>query len=136
MSVNGCVYGVMDHSIVDLAPGSTNNGVFLDQGGCGGDPLGVGNGQWNEATNPGTAQSFTLKMIPSMAGRTLAAMDLRSHRLSMIAPEVQIRISVQHYQWSRNTRTRYWSLGQPPNRSCRAYEIYQNTIGSARDEHD
>jgi hypothetical protein len=132
MSVSGCVYGVMDHSIVDLAPGTTNNGVFLDQGGCGGDPLGVGNGQWNEATNPGTAQSFYFENN-TFNGGTNSSGDG-----STVAPFVDDCSGGGRFVFRFNTINGAEIQGHatghsdnPPDRSCRAYEIYQNTIGSA-----
>src|ERR1700722_1892463 len=54
--VNGCVYGVVDHSIFDAPTGSVNNGVQADNAGaCYTDALGLGDQSWHNATQLGSA---------------------------------------------------------------------------------
>jgi hypothetical protein len=132
MSVQGCVYGVMDNSIVDLTPASTNNAIFLNQGSCGGDPLGVGNGQWNEATNPGTAQSFYFENNVFNGGTNSGGSG------ATIVPFADDCSGGGRFVFRFNTLNGVELQGHatghsnnPPDRSCRAYEIYQNTFGSS-----
>jgi hypothetical protein len=132
MKVAGCVYGVMDSSVVDLNPGSTNNAIFLNQGSCGGDPLGVGNGQWNEATNPGTAQSFYFENNVFNGGTN------SSGNGATVVPFADDCSGGGRFVFRFNTLNGVELQGHatghsnnPPDRSCRAYEIYQNTFGSS-----
>jgi hypothetical protein len=131
MKVTGCVYGVMDSSVVDLSPASTNNAVFLDQGSCGGDSLGVGNGQWNEPTNPGTAQSFYFENNVFNGGTNAGGSG------ATVVPFADDCSGGGRFVFRFNTLNGVEVQGHatghsnsPPDRSCRAYEIYQNTYGS------
>ena len=126
MSVYGCVYGVMDHSIVDLQAGTTNNGVFLDQGSCAGDSSGVGNGQWNTATNLGSAAFFYFENDTFNGG---------TNGSSNIAPFADDCSGGGRFVFRYNTLNGVVIQGHgtghandPPDRGCRAYEIYNNTF--------
>ena len=126
MTVSGCVYGVMDHSIVDLSAGSTNNGIFLDQGSCGGDSLGVGNGQWNEATTLGSANYFYFENDIFNGG---------TQGSSEVVPFVNDCSGGGRFVFRYNTINGLTVQGHgtghsnnPPDRGCRAYEIYGNTF--------
>lgn len=52
--IHGWMYGVMDHNLIDLLVNTVNNGVRVDEASMAGDPLSLGNGSWNTATNFGT----------------------------------------------------------------------------------
>lgn len=131
MKIAGCVYGVMDSSVVDLTPASTNNGVFLTQGNCGGDSLGVGNGQWNEATNLGSAQSFYFENNIFNGGTNSGGSGATT------LPFADDCSGGGRFVFRFNTLNGVEAQGHatghatsPPDRSCRSYEIYQNTYGS------
>lgn len=81
MVVGGCVYGVMDHSIVELPVGGTGGQVREIQGSCGGDSLSVGNGQWNQATALARAPRSIWKTTFSMGGLILALAGRLLYRL-------------------------------------------------------
>ncbi len=131
MSIKGCVYGVMDHSIVDLSAGTPNNGIFLDQGSCGGDSLGVGNGQWNTATTLGSASFFYFENDTFNGGTNTSGNG------STTAPFVDDCSGGGRFVFRFNTINGATVQGHatghsnnPPDRSCRAFEVYQNTFGS------
>ena len=127
MTIVGCVYGVMDHSIVDLTAGSTNNGVFLDQGSCGGDPLGVGNGQWHTATALGSANFFYFEDNVFNGGTSGSgdvvpfANDCSSGGRFVFRYNTLNAVTIQGHGTGHSSN--------PPDRGCRAYEIYNNVFG-------
>jgi len=60
MRLNGCIYGVADHNIVDGS--GVNNGIQeYNQGSCYSDSLGLGDQAWAHATNFGASQAFYLE---------------------------------------------------------------------------
>lgn len=129
--VIGCVYGVMDHSEVELTAASTNNFMFLDQGSCGGDGLGVGNGQWNEATNLGSSGSFYFENNVFNGGTNSGGSG------ATVVPFVDDCSGGGRFVFRFNILNGVEAQGHatghsdnPPDRSCRSYEIYQNTYGS------
>src|SRR5271157_189860 len=71
-AIVGWIYGVMDHSVVDLVVGSTNNGIREQQGSWGNDPLGVGNGSWNDTTTLGSNRFFYLENNTFNGGTNLS----------------------------------------------------------------
>ncbi len=126
--VGGCVYGVMDHSILDLTQASTNNGFFLNQNTCGGSSPGVGNGQWNQATNPGSEQSFYFENDVFNGGTNTSGSG------STIAPFANDCSGGGRFVYRFNTfngvRIQGHATGHsnnPPDRGCRAMEIYKNS---------
>ena len=125
-AIGGCVYGVMDHSILDLTSATTNNGIFFDQNTCGGSSPAVGNGQWNQVTNPGSEQSFYLENDVFNGGVSSS---------SNIAPFVDDCSGGGRFVFRFDTMNGVEIQGHatghsdnPPDRGCRAYEIYQNTF--------
>jgi hypothetical protein len=132
MTIGGCVYGVMDHSIVDLNAGTTQNGVFLHQGNCGGDSLGVGDGQWHLPTSLGSANFFYFENDIFNGGTNLGGNG------STVAPFVDDCSGGGRFVFRFNSINGAQAQGHatghsnnPPDRSCRAYEIYMNTFGNS-----
>ena len=131
--IGGCVYGVMDHSVLDLTPGGTNNGFFLHQDRCGGDTSGAGHGQWNIPTNLGSANFFYFEDNTFNGGTNTGGSG------STVAPFVDDCSGGGRFVFRFNTingaslqghATGHNGAQNPPDRSCRAYEIYRNTFGS------
>jgi len=62
MQINGCIYGVVDHSQFDNPSGSVNNSVQeYNAGACYSDPLGVGDESWHNATQLGSANFLVVE---------------------------------------------------------------------------
>jgi hypothetical protein len=120
--LNGCIYGVADHNVVDANSGGVNNGIQEEQGTCNGDSAGFGHGAWSDSTNLGSANSFYLENNVFNNG---AANDcLRGGRFvfrfntfntTSPAPTVQTH-----------------ATGSMPDagRGCRSWEIYKNTANA------
>src|SRR5207245_806074 len=126
MTVGGCVYGVMDHSVMDLAVGSTNNGVFEAQGNCGGDSSGQGNGQWAQSTALGSA-NFWYTEDSTFNGGTGGHADV-----SPIANDCSSggRFAYRHNIFNGISIQTHATGHAGDDRQCRAYEIYQNTFAN------
>jgi len=117
--MNGCIYGVADHNIIDGNPNGVNNGIQEYQGACNGDSAGFGNGAWADDTNLGSAKSFYLENNVFNNG---AANDclyggrfvfrFNTSNTTAPAPTVQTH-----------------ATGSTPDadRGCRSWEIYKNT---------
>ena len=126
----GCVYGVMDHSILDLTQGSTNNGVYFHQGNCGGDSSGYGNGQWNLPTALGSDNSFYFEQNVVNGGTNTAGSG------STVAPFVDDcsgggRFVIRFNTINGATIQGHTTGHATDDRGCRAYEIYGNTFGNS-----
>jgi len=126
MLVSGCVYGVMDHSIMDLPAGSTENGVFIDQSACG--SASNGNAAWNSASGLGTANSFYFEDDIFNGG---------TNGVNNVVPFANDCSGGGRFVFRHNTLNDVELQGHatghsnnPPDRSCRTYEIYLNTFGS------
>lgn len=131
ITLSGCVYGVMDNSVVDLPVGGTFNALFFDQGTCGGDATNVGNGQWNIATNLGTPNFFYVENTTFNGGTNPAGGG------STVIPFVDDCSGggrfVLRFNSINGAAVQGHATGHsnnPPDRSCRAYEVYQNVFGS------
>jgi hypothetical protein len=126
MGVFGCVYGVFDHSIMNLSVGTTNNGIRLYQGSCNGDSAGVGNGQWNNATALGSANYFYIENSVFNGGTTGSSSIIPFTNDCLVGGRFVVRFSTLN-----GTETQEHATGavqNPPWRGCRAFEFYENSL--------
>ena len=117
--LQGCIYGVADHNIIDATSGGTNNGIQEYQGSCNGDSAGFGDGAFADTTALGTSKSFYLENNEFNNG---AANDclyggrfvFRYNIFNTTAPAPTIQTH---------------PTGSTPDadRGCRSWEIYKNT---------
>ncbi len=129
--IGGWIYGVMDHSIVDLVAGSTNNGIRVTQGNWGNDSLGVGNGSWHDTTTLGSNRFFYLENNVFSGGTNTSLSG------STVVPFANDCFHGGRFVFRFNTINGATIQGHatghansPPDRSCRAYEVYKNTFGN------
>ncbi len=54
VDINGQIYGVIDHSQIDLIAGTTNNGIRIEAAAWGGGSNNFGDGSWNDTTTFGS----------------------------------------------------------------------------------
>lgn len=129
IGIDGCVYGVMDHSIVSLAPSTTQNGIRTMQGTCGGDSSSSGNGQWNEPTGLGSANSFYVEDSLIKGGLTSS---------SQTEPFVNDCSYGGRFVFRYNTidGAEFQDHGTghaTDSRACRSFEVYGNALIGASD---
>ena len=119
MQVQGCIYGVADHNIVDNPSGSVNNGIQEYQGACNGDSTNQGNGAWASATALGTANSFYLEnnIFNNGFGNDClygGRFVFRYNSFNATAPAA----AIQTHATGSTT----------DGRGCRSWEFYNNTV--------
>jgi hypothetical protein len=129
--IGGCVYGVMDHALVDQGAGTISKAIQEEQGSCFNDPSGVGNGQWNNPTSLGSANFFFIENStfnggtnPSLSGNTTVPFVNDCFH----GGRVVFRYNTINGSTIQGHATGH--ANNPPDRSCRAYEVYKNSFGS------
>jgi hypothetical protein len=127
MRINGCVYGVADHIYMTETPGTSENGIDFEQGSCGGDASGTGNGQWNLPSSLGSASSFYVEdsyfnggTVPT-AEQLPIANDCASGGRFVFRFNTFIGTSVQEHATGH----------AGDDRGCRSFEIYGNSASGA-----
>ena len=114
----GCLYGVIDHSVFDMDASSTDNGVrAYNSGTCNSDALGIGDQSWTQATGFGSANFLYMEANQFNNGATNDCTDggryiSRYNYFNMSAPPP----SVQTHPTGGGGRIR----------GCRASEVYHN----------
>ncbi len=122
LQFNGCIYGVVDHSIFDNPAGSVNNSVrAYNAGSCNGDPLGDGDQSWATPTGLGSANFLFVEnnTLNSGAGNDCTQGGRyvwRYNTMNMTSPAP----SVQTHPTGGGQR----------ERGCRAWEIYNNQFNA------
>lgn len=117
---NGCIYGVVDHSIFDAPSASVNNAIQQDNAGtCNSDSLGIGDQSWAHATQLGTANFLYAEnnVFNSGAANDCTwggryVMRFNTFNMTGTPPSVQT----------------HPTGGAGRIRGCRAWEIYQNNF--------
>jgi len=121
--VNGCIYGVVDHSIFDAAPGSVSNAVQQDNGGtCFSDSLGLGDQSWAHATSLGTGNFLYIENDVFNAGFSNDC---------TWAGRFVMRFSTFNATGNNETIQTHPTGGAGRIRGCRAWEVYQNNFNAA-----
>jgi len=119
MQIQGCIYGVADHNIIDQPSSSTNNGIQEYQGSCNGDSTNQGNGAWAQATNLGSPQSFYLEnnILNNGFGNDClygGRFVFRYNTFNATSPAA----AIQTHATGSTT----------DGRGCRSWEFYNNTV--------
>jgi len=121
--VSGCVYGVVDHSIFDAAPGSVNNAVQADNAGaCYSDSLGLGDQAWHNATQLGSANFLYMENDTFNSG--FANDCTWGGRFVM-------RFNTFNMTSGNEAIQTHPTGGAGRIRGCRAWEVYQNQFNAS-----
>lgn len=119
MRINGCIYGVADHDIIDTAVGLVNNGIQQDnQGTCYSDALGLGDQAWSHATNFGSSKAFYIENSTFNNGFGNDCTDGGSFVM---------RFNTVNASGSGSTFQTHPTGGGGRTRGCRQWEVYKNT---------
>jgi hypothetical protein len=122
LQFNGCIYGVVDHSIFDNPAGSVNNSVrAYNAGSCNGDPLGDGDQSWATPTGLGSANFLFVEnnTFNSGAGNDCTQGGRyvwRYNTMNMTSPAPTVQT--------------HPTGGGQRERGCRAWEIYNNQFNA------
>jgi len=120
---NGCIYGVVDHSLFDNPPGSVNNSVrAYNQGSCYNDSLGLGDQSWAHSTALGSANFLFAEdnTFNNGAGNDCTQGGRyvwRYNTMNMTTPAPTVQT--------------HPTGGGGRERGCRAWEIYNNQLNAA-----
>jgi len=114
MDIDGQIYGVIDHCLIDQPAGSTNNGVRIGAYSWGGNSF--GDGSWAASSNFGTSQFLFLENNTINNG---AFNDCNNGGRFVIRNNTFNNSTIQGHEMEQRAT------------GCRAYEVYNNTfIGS------
>jgi hypothetical protein len=122
MEVDGWIYGVLDHLLVDQTVGSTNNGIRINAPGWNGETLGAGDRSWNDTTTLGSERFLYIEDSIFNHGATNDCVTggrfvFRFNTFTGSTPPP----AVQEHGTGSGQR----------HRGCRAFEIYGNTLTAA-----